>query len=54
MFEEKNPKGINRRYEVQFYGGLKNKREMMSWLHELFSDLKEQGILAEFIIRDFY
>ena len=54
MFEETNPKAINRRYEVQFYGGLKNKREMMSWLHELFSDLKDQGILTDFMIRDFY
>ena len=54
MFEEIDPKAINRRYEVQFYGGLKNKREMMSWLHDLFSDLKQQYIVAEFVIRDFY
>lgn len=54
LFEEKNPKAINRRYEVQFYGGSRHRRGMTAWLHQLFSDLKEQGIIAEYVIRDFY
>jgi len=54
MFEEKNPKAVNRRYEVQFYGGSKHRTEMRMWLDDLFFDLKKEGILAEYVIRDFY
>jgi len=54
LFEETNPKAINRRYEVQFYGSSKHRIAMRMWLDDLFSDLKKEGILTEYVIRDFY